>query len=338
MVWTYHQSTGKLEHNGALVATGYSGAEPDGKNQAKMEMVRNVGPIPRGKYEIGKPYQSADKGPQVLPLTPVGHNALGRTDFRIHGDSVKHPGKASEGCIIVGRKVRDKIAMSGDNVLEVVMGIHVAKDAVERKSAHEWSMSDKGFDFLYEIEALANVSSHVHIPPGGSGVTLGPGYDMRERTKGEIKKHMLKLGLGEKIADAVAEAAGLHGKAAKKFVLENKKIVQLTRKQEFELMRIAVRPKEKILRKWLEAKVSQYEYDAMVSFTYNPGASIVPVTKLINEGKTAAAMDLIKTRVMSGGQSLNGLVNRRAKEVELYTTGAYTQIQTVDAKAKAKAK
>lgn len=336
MVWTYHQSTGQLELDGKLVAKGYSGAEPDGKNQAKMEMVRNVGPIPRGKYKIGKAYHSADKGPQVLPLTPDGHNALGRTDFRIHGDSIKHPGKASEGCIIVGRKVRDKIAASDDKVLEVVAGVPIAppRDKVVRKRADELTMSDKGYEFLYEIEALANVSNFLHIPPGASGVTLGAGYDMRERTKAQIKKHMLKLGLDDETAAKVAEAAGLHGKAAKKFVVDNKLAVKLTRNQELALMRIAVPPKETILRKWLNVPVSQYEYDALVSFTYNPGASIVPVTKAINGGKTDEAMKIIQKRTVSGGKSLDGLVNRRAKEVALYTKGIYRAVEDTKEKPK----
>jgi hypothetical protein len=43
-------------------------------------------------------------------LTPDGHEAHGRTEFLIHGDSVDAPGTASEGCIILSPAIRKKIA------------------------------------------------------------------------------------------------------------------------------------------------------------------------------------------------------------------------------------
>jgi hypothetical protein len=38
----------------------------------------------------------------------------------IHGDSINHPGDASEGCVVLSRAVRQTIAASGDTDLEVV--------------------------------------------------------------------------------------------------------------------------------------------------------------------------------------------------------------------------
>jgi hypothetical protein len=45
-------------------------------------------------------------------LRPVGHNAHGRTDFEIHGDSVQHPGQglASTGCVVADHRLRAAIA------------------------------------------------------------------------------------------------------------------------------------------------------------------------------------------------------------------------------------
>jgi hypothetical protein len=45
---------------------------------------------------------------------------FGRTGFLIHGDSLQHPGRASNGCIILPRPIRDRIAASGDDQLTVV--------------------------------------------------------------------------------------------------------------------------------------------------------------------------------------------------------------------------
>ena len=119
MSWEYSQSTGRLTHNGVFIEKGYSGAG-SGKDNPNMQHVKNVGPIPRGTYHIGTPRNSSSRGPHVLDLTPYGHNALGRTAFLIHGDSISSPGNASEGCIIMSRKTREKVSSSGDNVLEVV--------------------------------------------------------------------------------------------------------------------------------------------------------------------------------------------------------------------------
>jgi hypothetical protein len=54
-----------------------------------------------------------------MRLTPVGHNARGRSGFLIHGKSKKHPEDSSEGCIILDHDQRKAIAQSGDRELVV---------------------------------------------------------------------------------------------------------------------------------------------------------------------------------------------------------------------------
>lgn len=120
MTWTFEQSTGRMLHDGERVAIGYAGAG-EGKNNPDMQDVHNVGPLPRGTYEIGEPSDTKTHGPYVLHLTPDADNEMfGRSAFLIHGDSVVRPGTASEGCIILGRAIREKIWDSGDHQLEVV--------------------------------------------------------------------------------------------------------------------------------------------------------------------------------------------------------------------------
>jgi hypothetical protein len=71
-----------------------------------------------GTYTIGAP--TREKGPLTLPLTPApGNNMHGRDGFLIHGDNPSHPGASSEGCIILPRAARSKIANSGDHTLHV---------------------------------------------------------------------------------------------------------------------------------------------------------------------------------------------------------------------------
>lgn len=120
MTWKYEQETGILSHNGADVAIGYSGSG-NGKNNPAMQDVQKIGPIPVGEYFIGQPCDTPTHGPYVLRLSPNPNNEMcGRSGFLIHGDSIEHPGTASQGCIIMPRKVREQIWNSGDPTLEVV--------------------------------------------------------------------------------------------------------------------------------------------------------------------------------------------------------------------------
>jgi len=100
---------------------GYSGFGP-GKNNSAMESVPDVGPIPRGDWQIvGEPFDDPEHGPFCLRLEPTfGTSPLGRDGFLIHGDSIEHPGEASKGCIIQSRAIRQAIWSSGDKFVEVI--------------------------------------------------------------------------------------------------------------------------------------------------------------------------------------------------------------------------
>src|SRR5450755_2460166 len=97
MPWYYSQTTGRLNRDGNPLSgkKGYSGSGA-GKDNPQMEGVPEVGPIPAGTYRIGMAYDDTKrkngKGPVVMRLTPQNHNAHGRTNFLIHGDSIEHPG------------------------------------------------------------------------------------------------------------------------------------------------------------------------------------------------------------------------------------------------------
>lgn len=120
LAWTYRQETGELLHEGAHVATGYSGAGP-GKNNPQMQTVPNVGPIPQGDWTIvGPPADTEQHGPYVLKLQPDEQTeTFGRSGFLMHGDSKESPGSASHGCVVLPRPVREQVWESGDRDLEV---------------------------------------------------------------------------------------------------------------------------------------------------------------------------------------------------------------------------
>ncbi len=109
MTWTYIQATGELLRNGVSFGFGYSGA-PGHVNETASERLKGLGPIPRGLYRLGAPVDHETCGPLSLPLTPVDHDALGRSGFYVHGDNSRFNQSASRGCPIFSRKVRLALA------------------------------------------------------------------------------------------------------------------------------------------------------------------------------------------------------------------------------------
>lgn len=116
----YDQSSGKLYRDNIHIADGYSGYDL-GKNNPKMEGARGIGPIPKGIWQITQRRTSKNTGPVTLTLAPHAQtDTLGRSEFRIHGDSIKNPGAASHGCIILPRVVREEIWASNERILTVI--------------------------------------------------------------------------------------------------------------------------------------------------------------------------------------------------------------------------
>lgn len=117
-MYTYSQKTGVLLWNGCFMGCGYSGA-PAGKNNPAMQNVKDVGPIPRGKYTIGPAFDAPVQGPVTMRLAPDPANEMfGRGGFLIHGDT-EPPGFASLGCIILPHAIRAAIATNRDDELLV---------------------------------------------------------------------------------------------------------------------------------------------------------------------------------------------------------------------------
>jgi hypothetical protein len=120
----YEQATGNmfLVEDGSrdLIGTGYSGSqEHGGKNNPHAQCEKDIGPICRGRYTIGSPFNGPS--PFSLRLTPDPANEMcGRDGFLIHGDSIADPGTASHGCIILARPIREQINASAVKILAVV--------------------------------------------------------------------------------------------------------------------------------------------------------------------------------------------------------------------------
>lgn len=129
-IWRYEQSTGRAYWpSGTLLGVGYAGTGA-GRNNHAMQDVRNIGPLPCGRYTLRPPipfWDGTGAKPKhkklgawpVIPLEPLDSNEMyGRSAFLIHGDNAAHD--ASEGCIILGPMERNALAKATGDTLEVI--------------------------------------------------------------------------------------------------------------------------------------------------------------------------------------------------------------------------
>ncbi len=81
---------------------------------------------------------------------------------------------------------------------------------------------------------------------------------------------------------------------------------------------------ENLVNNALKVKVSQNQYDALVSFVYNTGSVNNSVFRAVN---SSASSDSVRRALLlwvnDNGKRVQGLVNRRNKEADLYETGVY---------------
>ena len=109
----YSQSTGALHYRQGDQVTrlgkGYSG-HPPYVNQTTAEQLVAAGPIPRGRYRVGRPFRHVRLGRLAFFLEPYsGTDMFGRSGFFIHGDNEFGNQSASHGCIILPPSVREKL-------------------------------------------------------------------------------------------------------------------------------------------------------------------------------------------------------------------------------------
>ena len=142
-MWTFHQQTGLIEDfKGFKFGCSYAG-HGKGKNNPALQDVHggcrwdeekqlwvpvdglgsdDWGPLPAGIYQMQTPVDTTTHGPFVMWLTPDRSNEMfGRSGMGWHGDSLEHPGLASEGCICSPRIVRETAWRSNDHALQVVL-------------------------------------------------------------------------------------------------------------------------------------------------------------------------------------------------------------------------
>ncbi len=171
-------------------------------------------------------------------------------------------------------------------------------------------------DFTYEQEVgTGKYESKVpHVPPGGSGVTIGPGLDMRYRTEKEVTQLLLDAGVDRHMARSLAKGVSLTGDAARKFVTHwkadhpGKHISEVQQKKLFLLLipkyiHGAQRFVDKTYHRGVWDKLSVEQQAMLVDMQYNPGLSIFrKFTKAVVHGNREGA--IAQHKRYAGGKEL----------------------------------
>jgi len=195
------------------------------------------------------------------------------------------------------------------------------------RSPHGLCISKNGLRFIYTHETVPGVSNRLHWPLGASGVTLGPGYDMKERNHATIVSDLRAIGVDQTIAEKAAMGAGLEDDEARLFAKKHHNLIDLTSQQQMQLL-IWIEPSyEAKVKRSIHVDLKQHEFDSLVCFVYNPGGKISSVANLINNGRVADAMKEIRKRTISKGKVLQALVDRRRDEVDLYLNCNYGKLR-----------
>ena len=145
--------------------------------------------------------------------------------------------------------------------------------------------------FIYNHEAQRGVSNHLYWPHGASGVTLGAGYDMRERSAASIEADLTSIG----VDPAAAPGCGRRCRTAKRRSAPLCCRPPGNDRSKPGAGRSAGRSDPAALRadgrqRSHHSPLHQYEFDALLSYAYNPGGGWHGVTRLVNQRKAHDAM------------------------------------------------
>lgn len=112
------------------------------------------------------------------------------------------------------------------------LGMPILDTSITKPEIAKTASADKySLTFNNEIGRGKYESRKLHTPPGNSGVTIGPGYDLSHRKAEEVVNDLTSVGIPKGDAEKIAQGVGLKGEKAKKFAKDNSEI-RITDEQE----------------------------------------------------------------------------------------------------------
>ncbi len=155
------------------------------------------------------------------------------------------------------------------------------------------NISKAGISFIREVEGS---ESHVYKDVAGLP-TIGVGHLL---TQDELANGKINIGY-----QTVKYANGLDSQQ-----------INILLDQDLDRFEKAVNEKVKV-------PLCQNEFDALVSFAFNVGVgafSSSTLLRILNKNNKHGVPDQLRRWVYSGGKKVNGLINRREKEITLFST------------------
>ncbi|WP_077342367.1 hypothetical protein [Pseudocolwellia agarivorans] len=100
-----------------------------------------------------------------------------------------------------------------------------------------------------------------HVPSERSGLTIGRGYDMREKTASKISTHLIQAGISCEVANVILLAAGKIGKDAELFIIENDLLdYEISAKAQLKLFEIIYKEMEADVKKICNKSITTKTY------------------------------------------------------------------------------
>lgn len=178
-------------------------------------------------------------------------------------------------------------------------------------------------DVIFRFEAQKGHSNHLHWPGGSSGITLGPGYDFKTRDSKAVINDLVAIGLPKTTAEEAAKGCGKSGKDAQAFAALHRKLINLTEEQEKQLLGVVLPDYERAVDGLVKVRVNANQRVALVSLTYNIGVKHFTTSRVLdklNRGDYDGARKAFALWVRSGGEIAPGLVKRRQREMDIFST------------------
>jgi len=161
------------------------------------------------------------------------------------------------------------------------------------------------------------------------------GINLIKSFEGLHDGNLSKIGLQPKMCPAgiwtVGYGHALTNKVTKKWLsgagdlakipVQYPEFVNMSEQQAVELLKTDLEKYEGYVLSWLKKPVTQNQFDALVSFTFNCGISKT-LFDLVNAGRSNAQIaKWIETHyVTAGGVRMNGLVRRRGAEAKMFNS------------------
>ena len=117
-MWVYSVTAKTLWKNtGDVVTTRCSSGHDGAKDISQLDDMKDIGPIPRGTWQVLNGFDSVAIGAKTIPLLPLDHAAKKRAGFTLHGNMVK---MSQANGIAMPLSIRNKIDKSKDKTILVI--------------------------------------------------------------------------------------------------------------------------------------------------------------------------------------------------------------------------